>query len=63
MGSYLAATDTNMQNSLDGVILESSFTRYRTITKDVADEELDVSRSKQKNMRGWQRPVKNKDNT
>jgi len=36
MGSYLAATDTNMQNSLDGVILESSFTRYRTITKDVA---------------------------
>jgi len=36
MGSYLAATDTNMKNSLDGIILESSFTRYRTITKDVA---------------------------
>ena len=34
-----------------------------TITKDVADEELAVSRSKQKNIQGWQRPVKNKDNT
>jgi len=36
MGSYLAATDADMQSALDGVILESSFTRYRTITKDVA---------------------------
>jgi len=36
MGSYLAATDADMQRDLDGVVLESSFTRYGTITKDVA---------------------------
>jgi len=36
MGSYLAATNTEMQQALDGVVLEASFTRYRTITKDVA---------------------------
>lgn len=36
MGSYLAATNADMQSSLDGVILESGFTRYRTITKDIA---------------------------
>ena len=36
MGSYLAATDTDMQQSLDGVVLEASFTRYRTIAKEAA---------------------------
>lgn len=36
MGSYLAATDVDMQSSLNGVVLESSFTSYRTITQDVA---------------------------
>ena len=29
-----------------------------TITKDVGDDELGVSRARQKNMSGWQRPVK-----
>ena len=38
MGSYLAATDPNMRNNLDGVVLEASFTRYRTITRDVASQ-------------------------
>jgi bifunctional UDP-N-acetylglucosamine pyrophosphorylase/glucosamine-1-phosphate N-acetyltransferase len=34
-----------------------------TITKDVADDELAVSRAKQKNVSGWQRPVKKEDDS
>jgi bifunctional UDP-N-acetylglucosamine pyrophosphorylase/glucosamine-1-phosphate N-acetyltransferase len=32
-----------------------------TITKDVADDELGVSRAQQKNVSGWQRPVKDEE--
>ena len=32
-----------------------------TITKDVNDDELGVSRARQKNVTGWQRPVKDEE--
>jgi fermentation-respiration switch protein FrsA (DUF1100 family) len=35
LGAYTAATDKAMIDDLDGVVLESSFTRYRTITREV----------------------------
>ncbi len=38
MGSYLAATDNDMRQALNGVVLESGFTRYRTAVKDVTSQ-------------------------
>ena len=37
LGTYAAATNPTMINQLDGIVLESGFTRYGRITREVRE--------------------------
>ena len=51
------ATDTSKVNEVLGK--NATVGAGTTVTKDVAAEELCISRVAQKSISGWQRPVKN----